>query len=716
MTETFGAASHNDLLHLLVMVAVLLASARLLGELFSRLGQPSVIGEIMAGVILGPSVLGAVAPGLAQWTLPQNATQGHLLELVGLIGVMLLLVVIGIETDLVLIRRKARTAIGVSVGGLILPLIMGLLLGLVFPADLLADPNQRTVFALFLAAAMSITAIPVLAKVLVDLGMMRRDIGQTMLAAAMVDDLAGWTLLGIITSLASVGRLEAGAVATSLLTVAGFVAVTALAGRVLVTRTLAVVQDRLTSRDRLLTVVIVLAFAWAALSQWLGLEPVIGAFAIGILFGQMRRLPANVPQRLESVALGVFGPIFFAIAGLKVNVPNLAQPRLLGLTLVVIMVATISKVVGAYVGARYLSRQKPLIALAFGIGMNARGAVEIIIGSVGLALGLISQDVYSMIVVMAVVTSIMAPFGLRAVFRRLEPEGQELVRLARERASEGSLVAGIRRVLLPVRPRPGGLGGATAFGGAQAIEAILLGRLARRHGLAVTLFSVGSRQAYEFLESIEHLFTRAEVTKRVVESDNAVTAVINEAQRDYDLVVLGATEIDSTAEALFGGVVDEVVRLSPVPTMVVRGGNITEHWRPRRIVVPTDGTPNSRRAAELAFAVADRDSVVTIVHVVTRHSSITGSFRDRAAAREEMGHQLTADLRQLGESIGIVTETEVRMGPEPEDAILETARRTQADLVILGTGVRAASSRLFLGPRVERILTACPCPVVVLNT
>ncbi len=710
MTETFGAAQPNDILHLLVMVAVLLAGARLLGEVFSRLGQPTVVGEILAGVLLGPSVLGAIAPALSAWTLPQTATQGQLLELVGLIGVMLLLLVIGIETDLVLIRRKARTAIGVSLGGLFLPLVLGLLLGLVFPADLLADPNQRVVFALFLAAAMSITAIPVLAKVLIDLGLMRRDIGQTMLAAAMVDDLAGWTLLGIITSLASEGGLEPATVARALLTVGGFVAITALAGRVLVTRTLALVQDRLTSRDRLLTLVVVFAFVWAAFSQSLGLEPVIGAFAVGILFGQLRRLPANVPQRLESVALGIFGPIFFAIAGLKVNIPNLAQPRLLLLTFVVIAVATFSKVVGAYIGARYISGQGAWTALAFGIGMNARGAVEIIIGSVGLALGLISQDVYSMIVVMAVVTSIMAPFGLRAVIRHLEPEGQELIRLEREKAAEGSLIAGIRRVLLPIRPRE------NALGGAQTIEAVLLGKLARTHGLAVTLFSVGSRDAYDFLGRIEHLFASAEVQKRVVESDSPVSAVIAEAQRDYDLVVLGATEVDNTAEALFGGMVDEVVRLAPVPSLVVRGGNIEEGWAPRRIVVPTDGTPNSRRAAELAFAVAERDAVVTVVHVVTRHTSITGSFRDRAAARHEMGHQITADLRQLGESIGITTETEVRMGPEPEDAILETARRTRADLVILGTGVRAASSRLFLGPRVERILAACPCPVVVLNT
>jgi nucleotide-binding universal stress UspA family protein len=196
-----------------------------------------------------------------------------------------------------------------------------------------------------------------------------------------------------------------------------------------------------------------------------------------------------------------------------------------------------------------------------------------------------------------------------------------------------------------------------------------------------------------------------------------VQAVITEAERDYDLVVLGATEMDSTAEALFGGVVDEIVRLAPVSSLIVRGGTTAPGWRPRRIVLPTDGTMASRRAAELAFAVIEPDGLVTVVHVVPKETSaVTAVMADDPANRLEIGHQIAADLRQLGESFGVATETEVRMGPEPEEAILETARRINADLVVLGTSVRPASQRLFLGPRVERVLASCPCPVVVFNT
>lgn len=717
MTAPFMGAPHEDVLHLVVMVAVLLAVARGLGEVSQRLGQPTVVGEILAGVLLGPSVLGAFAPAVAAWTIPQNATQGYLLEVVGLIGVMLLLVITGLETDLSLIRRKARTAMGVAVGGLVLPFASGLLLGWWFPEDLLTSPDQRSIFALFLATAMSISAIPVLAKVLMDLRLMRRDIGQTMLAAGMLDDITGWTLLGIVAALASAGRLVPTQLIRSLLTVAFFVLATAVVGRFVVARSLEFVQDRLRSRDRLLTLVVVLAFLWGGFTQWLRLEPVLGAFGIGILFGQMRRLPPDVAHKLGAIALAVFGPIFFAVAGLKVDVATLANPRLLGLALLVIGVATFGKVVGAYLGARYLSDQSHLTSLAYGAGLNARGAVEIIVASIGLSLGILSQEVFSMIVLMAIVTSLAAPFALRAIIRRIEPEAEELARLQREETTEGSLVAGIRRVLLPVRPR------SSTLGEAQIIEAGLLSRLAAKNGLAVTLLSIASReeraQVVEFLDAVEPLFgSSTAVTRRIVEGKSPVAAVLAEAQLDYDLVVLGATEMDSTSEALFGGVVDEIVRLVPVPCLVVRGGSVGALWRPRRIVLPTDGTPSSRRSAELAFAIAEPDALVTVVHVVPREAGIlvAAAATDHPATRLEIGHQIAADLRRLGESYGVATETEVRMGPDPEEAILDTARRISADLVVLGTSVRAASQRLFLGPRVERVLAACPCPVVVLNT
>ncbi len=711
------AAPQGDILHVLVGLAALLLLARLLGEIATRLRQPAVVGEILAGVVLGPSVLGVFAPFLARWVVPQTQVQGYLVEIVALIGVMLLLVITGLETDLVLIRRKAPIALRVASGSVPVTFVSGLLLGWWFPSDLLADPGRRIVFTLFLATSLSITAIPVLAKILLDLKMMRRDIGQAILSTAMIEDLLGWSLLGIVASLAVAEGLAPLEVVRTVGTVVVFVLGTAVVGKVLVSRGLALVQDRFRSRDRILTLVMVLTLMWGAFSQWLGLEPVLGAFAVGILFGQMKRLPADVTGKLESMALAIFAPIFFAVAGLKVDVPALATPRLLGLTLVVIGVATFGKVLGAFVGARYFARQDVWTSFSMGAALNSRGAVEIIVASIGLGLGILSQEVFSMIVVMAVVTSLLAPVLLKPLLRRVPVPEDEEARLRWEETSRDTILGDLRRVLLPIRPRD------SNTGGAQAIEASLIGRLASRSNVAVTLLSVagnGDRASLNrFLSEIESLFSAAsDVTRRVVGGTDPVKAILAEAERDYDLIVLGASEFDSTADNLFGGVVDEIVRIAPVPSLVVRGGLVTEGWSPKRIVVPTDGTAPSRRAAELAFIVAENDALVTIVHVVSPETSAVRQLMadPDPSQRLDIGHQIASSLRDVGVSFGVATEIEVRMGPEPEEAILATARRVGADLVVLGTSVRVGSTRLFLGPRVERLLAACPCPVVVLNS
>ncbi|MGZ5383760.1 MAG: cation:proton antiporter, partial [Acidimicrobiia bacterium] len=312
MDVPIASSSHADVLQLVIQLAVLLGLARLLGELSRRIGQPAVVGEILAGVILGPSVMGALVPGVAAVWLPASPVQAQLLETVALIGAMLLLVITGFETDLGLIRRRAGAAVGVAAGGLVLPFAAGLALGWWFPTDLLGNPDQRLVFALFLATAMAVSAIPVLASILLEMRLMRRDIGQTMLAAGMVDDLIGWVVLGVVIALADGGGGLA-TVGLTVLTVLLFLAVTVLAGPFIVKRTIRFVHGASGTSHRFLTATLVLVFAWASFSQALHLEPVIGAFAMGILLGRVRRLPVSVAESLEGMALGVFAPIFFAV-------------------------------------------------------------------------------------------------------------------------------------------------------------------------------------------------------------------------------------------------------------------------------------------------------------------------------------------------------------------------------------------------------------------
>lgn len=700
--DVFGSASHDEVLQLVVQIALLLAAARLLGGLAQKAKLPAVVGEILAGVILGPSLLSGLFPRLGEWVIPQTEVQGFLLEAVALIGVMFLLIVTGLETDLGLIRRKAGIAVGVAIGGLVLPFAAGLALGYAIPDDLLTDPNDRVVFVLFIATALSISAIPVLAKVLMDLDMMRRDIGQTLLAAGMIDDITGWTMLGMVTALASAAVLTPMTVLTTIGTVILFLTATVTVGSWLVNRGLALVQDHFRGQGRMLTLVVVLAFAWGALSQALHLEPVLGAFAIGILFGRSPRLPVETIKQLEAVAIAIFAPIFFAVAGLKVNITAILEPRLALITVAVILVATFGKVVGAYVGARFLSGQDHWSALAYGSGLNARGALEIIIATIGLSLGILSQEMFTIIVIMAVATSLMAPVALRFTMARVKPDVDEQDRLRLEAALRDSFVGDVRRVLVPVRP------GSSSLGRTRELQITILNRLASLRDMRITLIAVvpASEKAAttKYLSGLKAMFEAGGVTSRVLIDDDPVRAILVEAARDYDLLVLGTPTVAHPSDGLFGSLIDDLVKLSPCPTLLVRGTTTDEGLR--RILVPTNGTSAARRAAELAFAIATEQTEVEGLHVIT--PSRLGTSREDAA-------EVTAELEVVGDAMGKTPRTRVRHHESAEGGILAYIDEIKPDLLILGTEVRAGTTRLHLGPRVESLVRSANCPVVIIN-
>jgi Kef-type K+ transport system membrane component KefB/nucleotide-binding universal stress UspA family protein len=719
MEGPFSAASHHDMLVLLVQMNVLLAAARALGEVARRLKQPAVVGEILAGIILGPSILSSLFPALGTWLVPQTAVQGYLLETVSLIGAMFLLLITGLETDIALIRRHARTAIGVSLGGITTTFASGFLLGQFLPDVLLADPSARLVFSLFVATAMSISAIPVIAKVLMDMNLMRRDIGQTIIAAGMSDDTIGWILLSIVAGLAAGEAITAGSVLQIVGSVIAFLVLSFTLGRLLVKKVMDYVQDELISEDRLLTLVIVMTLAWGAITQVLNLEAVLGAFVMGILFGTMPRLPQSVRHRLESISLAVFTPIFFGVAGLKVNLLQLTSPALIGFALLVIAVATVGKFVGTYLGARVIGRREHWTALSFGAGLNARGAMEIIIATIGLSLGILSQDMFSIIVLMAMSTSLMAPPLLRYILTRVTPEAEEIERLRREELAAGSLVANIRRVLMPIRVRPAANGDDI-----QTIEARILEIIGKQTPLSITLLTVtppGQRQeGAEFLRNLSKRIQTGEVVRKVVESDNAQSVILDEVKKDYDLLVLGASDRTRDDETLFTPLVDGLVRMAACPTMIVKGQRVQPDWEPTRILVPTDGAPGARNAADIAFSLAyapEQEIIVTniVVELRSDYQYREGARQALAERRLDMARAIVEELRAAGEGRKVKTRGMVEEAPDAAVAIVQMAERYTANLIVLGTDLRPGSSRLYLGPRVEWILENAACPVIVMN-
>ncbi|MEX0845234.1 MAG: cation:proton antiporter, partial [Balneolaceae bacterium] len=588
------------------------------------------------------------------------------------------------------------------------------------PDFLLADTNERLVFSLFVATAMSISAIPVIAKVLMDLNLMRRDVGQTIIAAGMSDDTIGWILLSIVAGIASGESVTAGSVLQIVGSVLAFMLVSFTVGRWMVKKVLNYVQDQVKSTDRLLTLVVVLTFLWGAITQALNLEAVLGAFVMGIIFGTMPRLPNEVHHKLESIALGIFAPIFFAVAGLKVNVLNLFEPRLLVITGIVILIATGGKVIGTYIGARFIGRKDHWTSLSFGAGLNARGAMEIIIATIGLRLGILSQDMFSIIVVMAMATSLMAPTALKWVLKRVKPGKEEKERLKKEEMEADSLVAGIHRVLLPVRRRDASKDDIST----QTIESQILARLGKKNDLSVTLMTVAQegnkKECEKYLDELGKLFEGVEITKKVVGNVKPEKAILEEVEKDYDLLVLGATEKTQERRHLFSSFIDYIVRVAPCPVMIVQPSGDIQNWNPKRILVPTNGTEASNNAAELAFSLAQDDAhcEVTGLKVLEDERKTARPFRidNRGSKNRAVADDIAKELKEKGKAYNVKTEAIVEQGNEVEDIVLDFAKRNDIDLMILGTNIRPSSHRLYLGPRVENMLEQAQCAVVVFNT
>jgi Kef-type K+ transport system membrane component KefB len=425
MTELAAAPvptiPHHSLLVFLLQLSVLLFLALALGRLAARFKMPAIVGELLAGVIVGPSLLSHVWPDLADWLLPKDPGQQHLLDAVGQVGVILLVGITGMELKFDLVRRRRHTALRVSLAGLLVPLGLGVGVGFLLPASLMAGDTSPTVFALFLGVALCVSAIPVIAKTFMDMNLLHRDVGQLTLAAGVIDDIVGWFLLSIVSAMATAG-LSTGTIAASLLHPVAVVVAAWLVGRPLVKWALRA-AGRSSSSTPTVAVTTLIVLLGAAATQALRLEAVFGAFVCGVLIATSGELDREKLAPLRTAVLAFLAPVFFATAGLRMDLTALARPTVLAAACAVLAVAILGKFVGAYVGAA-MSGLGRWEALAIGAGMNARGVIEVVVAMVGLQLGILGAETYTIIILVAIVTSLMAPPILRVAMARVDDNAE----------------------------------------------------------------------------------------------------------------------------------------------------------------------------------------------------------------------------------------------------------------------------------------------------
>jgi len=311
--------SPEEIMRLLLALAALLAAARLFGEAMKRLNQPAVLGEILAGVVLGPTVLGAVLPGLQTALFPMQGNIAIALDGLTTLAIVLFLLVAGMEVDLSTVWRQGKLALLVSTCGLLVPFSLGFGMTSTFPEMMGREAGTDvTIFGLFFATALSISALPVIAKTLMDLNLYRSDLGMLIIASAIFNDLIGWIIFAVI--LGMIGAVRHGpALGNSILMTLGFTVTVLTVGRWLIHRILPWLQAHTSWPGGVLAFALSLTFAGAAFTEWVGIHAIFGSFLVGVALGDSSHLREHTRAIIDRFVSFIFAPLFFASIGMKVN-------------------------------------------------------------------------------------------------------------------------------------------------------------------------------------------------------------------------------------------------------------------------------------------------------------------------------------------------------------------------------------------------------------
>lgn len=414
-----NSLSHAELAHLLVMLGVVMLVGRLFGELLRRFNQPAVVGELIAGIVLGPTLFGKLAPDAFS-----NLFRGDSLSFIAFdgvvkISVILLLFIAGLEVEMHLIMKQGKKALMTSLGGLIIPFAIGFWLPWQYPHWFGQTGTSPLLFSLFLGTALSISALPVIARTLMDLKIFKTNVGMLIISSAMVDDFLGWLIFSVI-----LGMMGENVSFSSIMVNAGYTLAFAILmitlGKRLFNLILPKINQYFSWPGGIMGVTIALAFFAAALTEHLGIHAIFGAFIMGVSLGESEHMNAKVREIIHVFVTNIFAPVFFVSIGLKVSFTDHFNPVL---CLLVLVLAMAGKLIGCTLAAR--SSGYPWSeSLVVGFGMNARGAMEIILASLALQAGLIKEDMFVALVIMALVTSMTSGPMMRWI---LKLTGSELL-------------------------------------------------------------------------------------------------------------------------------------------------------------------------------------------------------------------------------------------------------------------------------------------------
>jgi Kef-type K+ transport system membrane component KefB/nucleotide-binding universal stress UspA family protein len=707
----------------IAQIVVLILVGRLLGEVMQRIGQPAVVGQLLAGLILGPSLFGWIWPEGQAFLFPHTIEQKSMISAVSQLGILMLLLLTGMETDLALARKVGGKSFLITALGVAVPFACGFALGEFLPRSMLPDPSHRVVAALFLGTALSISSIKIVAMVIREMNFMRRNLGQIIVAAAIMEDSLGWIIIAVTLGIATAGGIALVSLARTVIGVALFLGFSFTVGRTLVFKLIRWVNDTFQSEYAVVSAILIVMGTMAVLTDLIGVHTVLGAFVAGVLVGESPILTEHIQQQVRGLIVALFMPVFFGLSGLSADLTILKDPTLALYTLGLVAIASVGKFTGAFLGAELagLNRRE---AFAIGCGMNARGATEVIVATIGLSMGVLTQNLFTMIVTMAVITTSAMPPMLRWALLRLPPEKEERERLEKEELDEKGFVSRFERLLAAVDD---GLNGKFATH--------IAGFVAGQRGMPLTLLEISKKEGRNFgqidfervvktaaRQSSEVAETekgddkprKVDITKRA--ADEPEEAVSDEARKGYDFLFVGIDRMRDGKGAFTTDLSRAVSGFDGPMGLVMAGDYEDAAEQPGyNILVPVNGTEASRRGLEMALSIASAEETqITALLVGERKTERRGRAKRTTAARKAE-KAILEDVKALAKRHGHAIRPAIRLEGSPEEAIFEEAKKMKASLIVIGAS-RRVGDLLYYGKTVGALLEKWKGAVIVVGS
>ncbi|MER3432242.1 MAG: sodium:proton antiporter [Leptolyngbya sp. ERB_1_1] len=695
---------HLDIVvQVLIQILLVIGLSRLVGAGFRRLNQPLVIGEIVAGIMLGPSLFGLVAPDVAAWLFPPETIP--FLGVLSQIGLIFFMFLIGLELDPKYLKNGLNVAILVSHVSILVPFSLGTLASLLLYPLVSFDGVSFTAFALFLGAAMSITAFPVLARIITENNLQNSRLGALALTCAAVDDVTAWCLLALAIAVTRYNNMIA-AIPTILEAIA-YIAIMLTIGRALL-KQFAALYDRTgkLSQTILATIYMVVVVS-AVITELIGIHLIFGAFLVGVVMPKHPGLTRELAQKTEDFVLTFLLPVFFAYSGLRTQIGLLNRPSLWGLCAIVVAVAIIGKYVGTYVAARVSGVEKRE-ASALGWLMNTRGLTELIVLNIGLSLNVISPLLFTMLVIMALVTTFMTSPLLELIYPKQQIRQQSIYQPT-------DIEPASYRVLVPIANPT------TQRGLIELAMAIAIGNSSTHPPAIVTplsLIHLDEDYVYESLPSeadrqIAHTNDRLQeliqtlepadyrhLVRPIVQVDRDVArATMQIAMRDRaDLILVGWHRPAFHSNRL-GGRVGQILTTAPVDVAVFIDRQATKL---ENLLLPYVSNIHTDLGLELALRLLiNREQThLKILRVISGDQPVN-----------ELSFEFNAMLDQLPDRIRRRIELPIVETNSPIRAVVQASE--QADLTIAGASREWGIERQTLGRYTDALAAECRSSLLI---